>query len=450
MSARGPTSAGDIDGWSRRSPRVRVVGVSVSLAAIVLAAGRSRRMQSDLPKVLHRALGPTLVEHVVRAAAEVGATRQVVVASPEHQDAIARELAPWAASAGVELDVVVQAEPKGTAHAVQAAEAALRGFEGRALVLMGDVPCISADSLQALLDGHQGGVTLLSGQVEDPYAYGRVVRDPDGALAAIVEEKDADEATRAIREINVGNYVFALPQAFTWLSQVTPSPQTGELYLTQVIELARAAGAPTVAVDAARPEDMLGVNTRVQLAEATAALRERTNRGHMLNGVTIVDPATAWIDVRASIGRDARIEPCVVIQGACRIEAGAVVGPFAHVRGESVIGAEARVGNFVEVVRSEVGPRARALHLTYVGDATLGAEANLGAGTVFANYDGERHHASRVGEGASLGANTVVVGPSTVEAGARTGAGAVVAKAVVPAGETWVGVPASAISRGVR
>ncbi|MCA8923677.1 MAG: bifunctional N-acetylglucosamine-1-phosphate uridyltransferase/glucosamine-1-phosphate acetyltransferase [Planctomycetes bacterium] len=406
-------------------------------------------MQSDLPKVLHPALGLTLVEHVARAAAAVGAQRQVVVASPEHQAAIAAELAPWAEAAGVTLDVVVQHEPKGTAHAVQAAQASLADFSGRALVLMGDVPCISPASLQALLDGHTGGVTLLSGRVDDPFAYGRVVRE-GGALRAIVEEKDADEATRAIQEINVGIYVFDLPRAFAWLERVTPSPRTGELYLTQLVELARADGAPTAAVEAATPEDMLGVNTRVQLAQATAALQARTNQAHMLNGVTFVDPTSAFIDVRATIGRDARIEPFVVVEGASRIGPGAVVGPFAHVRGDSELGPEARIGNFVEVVRSSVGARARALHLAYLGDATLGAETNVGAGVVFANHDGERHHASQVGERVALGANSVVIGPSRLHDGARTGAGAVVNQAEVPAGETWVGVPASVISRGVR
>ena len=406
-------------------------------------------MQSDLPKVLHPALGLTLVEHVARAAAEVGATRLVVVASPSNHEAIAATLQPWAEATGVTLDVALQTEPKGTAHAVQAAEQALAGFSGHALVLNGDVPCISPASLQALIDGHQGGVTLLSGRMDDPFAYGRIVRR-DGRLDTIVEEKDADEATKAIQEINVGVYYVDLPQAFDWLRGVTPSPTTGELYLTMIVEQARAAGAAATAVEAATPEDMLGVNTREQLAEVIAALRARVNQRHMLNGVTLVDPASAFIDVRAEIGRDARIEPFVVIQGATRIAPGAVIGPFAHVRGDSVIGTAARVGNFVEVVRSTVGPRARALHLAYVGDATVGEDANLGAGVVFANHDGERHHASEVGAGAALGANTVLVGPCTVGAGARTGAGAVVTRADVPAGETWVGAPASATSRGVR
>jgi bifunctional UDP-N-acetylglucosamine pyrophosphorylase/glucosamine-1-phosphate N-acetyltransferase len=237
-------------------------------------------------------------------------------------------------------------------------------------------------------------------------------------------------------------FALELPRARQWLERLTPSPATGELYLTQVVELARADGARTTAVVAAAEEEILGVNDRAQLAQVTAVLRRRIVERHLAAGVTVVDPASAWIDARAEIEADARIEPFTVISGPCRIARGAVVGPFAHLRAAS-LGARARVGNFVEVVRSELGAEARALHLAYLGDAELGDGANVGAGTITANWDGARHHRTRVGARAQLGSNTVLVAPAEVGEGARTGAGSVVTRGQqVPPGATWAGVPA--------
>jgi len=419
----------------------------MALAAVILAAGRSRRMQSDVPKVLHTVLGLTLVEHVVGAAREAGAERVVVVVSPDHEAAVAGALAHVP---GVSL--AVQAEPKGTGHALLAARPALADFAGTALVLMGDVPCVSVESLGALLAGHRGGsaaASLLSAVVDDPTGYGRVLRDDAGAPVRLAEEKDATAAERAVAEINAGIYALEMPRAFELLDGLTPSSETGELYLTQLVELARGAGAGVQAVAAARPDDVLGVNDRVQLAEVTARLRRRINLGHMRRGVTFVAPETTWVDARATLERDVRLEPFVVIQGPCRVAGGAVVGPFAHLRAATV-GPEARVGNFVEVVRSEVGARARALHLSYVGDAALGDDVNVGAGTVFANWDGDRHHRTEVGAGCSLGANTTVVAPARLGARSRTGAGAVVVKDDVAPGATWVGVPARPATRSAE
>ncbi|RMG14923.1 MAG: bifunctional N-acetylglucosamine-1-phosphate uridyltransferase/glucosamine-1-phosphate acetyltransferase [Planctomycetota bacterium] len=410
------------------------------LAAIVLAAGRSTRMRSERPKVLHEVLGLPLVLHVVRAARDAGAERVVLVVSPEHREAVA------AALAGEEgLDFAVQEEARGTAHAVLAARDALGGFRGTALVLMGDAPCVRPRSLEALLREHRARAarcSLLSGRLDDPRGYGRVVRGPDGDVTAIIEEKDADPATRALREVNTGTFALELPACWELLERVEPSPHTGELYLTDVVQLARASGARVHAEPAADPGDALGVNTRAQLAQVTATLRERINAEHMARGATIVDPRTTFIDARACLEEDVRIEPFTVIEGPCRVARGAVVGPFAHLRGEVEIGPGARVGNFVEVVRSRLGAGSRALHLAYVGDASLGDEVNVGAGTVFANWDGQRHRECEVGRGASLGANTVLVAPARLGAGARTGAGAVVVRTEVPPGDTFVGVPA--------
>lgn len=408
------------------------------LAAIVLAAGRSKRMRSDTPKVLHQVLGLPLVEHVVRAAQAAGATRVVVVVAPDAREQVAQALSHLA---GVTL--AIQPEARGTGHAVACAREALSGFQGTALVLVGDAPCVTPAALQRLLElqrERSAPVAVLSAEVPEPRGYGRIVRGPDGDLAAIVEEKDASEQLRRTREISSGVFALELPRAFGWLERLTPSAASGELYLTQVVELARAEGARAIAVAAAAPDDVLGVNDRTQLAQVTAVLRARIVARHLEGGVTIVDPGSAWIDARAELEPDVRVEPFTVISGPCRLARGAVVGPFAHLRAAS-LGSGARVGNFVEVVRSELGPQARALHLAYLGDAELGEGVNVGAGTITANWDGERHHRTRVGPGAQLGSDTVLVAPVEVGPGARTGAGAVVTRNL-PAGQTWVGVPA--------
>jgi bifunctional UDP-N-acetylglucosamine pyrophosphorylase / glucosamine-1-phosphate N-acetyltransferase len=271
------------------------------------------------------------------------------------------------------------------------------------------------------------------------------VRGPDGDVTAIVEEKDASAHVKQVREINSGVMAFEAPDVWTTLDKIQPSTTTGELYLTDAIQLTRSAGRRVHAARAAGPEDVLGVNDRVQLAQVTAILRRRINEMHMLNGVTIVDPDSTFIDARARIEHDVRIEPFTVIEGACELGKGAKVGPFARLRA-STIGPDALVGNFVEVVRSEIGKESRALHLAYLGDGTLGAGVNVGAGTIFANWDGYRHSKTIVGEGASLGAGTVVVAPSRIGAGARTGAGAIVVRGEVGGGVTVVGVPARPIT----
>ncbi len=400
-------------------------------------------MHSDVPKVLHDVLGIPLVEHVVRAARAVGASRIALVVAPDHRDAIA------SAFRGAEdVTLAVQDEPLGTAHAVLAARPVLEGFSGTALVLLGDAPCVSAPSLEALLEAHQGRgatLTVLSGKVPDPRGYGRIVRGPDGELAAIVEEKDGSADVLAGDEINSGTFALELPALWDVLARVQPSAATGERYVTDAVELVRQDGRRAAAVAAAAPEDVLGVNDRRQLARAIEVLRARVLEEHMLRGVTIVDPASTFVDVRAEIEPDARIEPFVVISGRVTIERGARIGPFAHLRGDTAVGPGAAVGSFVEVVRTRLGAGSRALHLSYLGDGTIGDGVNVGAGSVFANYDGELHHRTRVEDGATLGANTVLVAPSVVGRGARTGAGAVVVKREVPAGATFVGVPARAL-----
>lgn len=413
-----------------------------TIAAVVLAAGQSRRMKSDVPKVLHPVLGQALLAYPVHAARSAGATRIVVVVRPEHE-------AQVRAAFQDEDDVVtaVQAEARGTAHAVMAARPALASLQGTLLVLLGDAPCVTARSLEALLREHReraAGLSVLTGEVDEPRGYGRIVRGPDGDLAGIVEEKDAPAHVRALREINSGVMALEAPGVWGVLEKVQPSAASGELYLTDAIELTRSAGRRVHAVRAAGPDEVLGVNDRVQLARVTAVLRRRINEAHMLNGVTIVDPESTFIDARATLEHDVRIEPFTVIEGASHVARGAHVGPFARLRAAQV-GPGALVGNFVEVARTEVGAGARALHLSFLGDAAVGAEANVGAGTIFANWDGARHQRTTVGQGASLGAGTVVVAPASIGAGARTGAGAVVVRGEVADGVTVVGVPARAL-----
>jgi bifunctional UDP-N-acetylglucosamine pyrophosphorylase/glucosamine-1-phosphate N-acetyltransferase len=424
------------------------------LAAIVLAAGRSKRMNSALPKVLHPILGVPLVVHVLEAAVAAGVTRIVLVANADNKDALAQASADWITerrtrierAAAVSCEIAIQETPRGTADAVLSARAALAGFSGTAVVLCGDVPCVSASSIEALLLGHserKADLSVLSGDLPNPTGYGRIVRGPDGDLAAIVEEKDATPERKALKEINSGILALELPRLWDTLSRIAPSATTGELYLTEAVVVGRNEKKRTIAVRAALPEDVLGVNDRSQLAECAAVLRHRVNVAHMKAGVTIVDPATAFIDTRVQIGRDTTIMPFVVIEGPCVIGSGVRVGPFAHVRGGSTVGEGGAVGNFVEVVRSHLGANTRALHLAYLGDTDMGEKTNVGAGTIVANFDGVAKHRTSVGSDVALGAGTVLVAPCVVAKGARTGAGAIVtAGNTVPAGETWAGVPA--------
>jgi bifunctional UDP-N-acetylglucosamine pyrophosphorylase/glucosamine-1-phosphate N-acetyltransferase len=347
-----------------------------------------------------------------------------------------------------QVTIAVQTEPKGTAHAVLAAKSALEGFEGTGLILLGDAPCLSGASLRTLLEQHSergAQLSLLSGRVADPTGYGRVVRGVDGELAKIVEEKDADETVRSLDEINSGIFALELPVSWEVLEKIQPSAKTGELYVTEAIELTKIAGARAQAVIAASTGEVLGVNDRRQLAQVTGILRERINAEHMRAGVTLVDPSSAFIDARAILERDVRLEPFVVIGGPCVIKSGAVLGPFAHVRGGSTVDTGSRVGNFVEVVRTTLGKDCKALHLSYLGDGVVGDGANLGAGTVFANWDGSQHHKTTIGAHASIGANTTIVAPAEIGEGAKTGAGAVIVKTQVPAGATFVGVPAQGV-----
>ncbi len=425
-----------------------------SPAAIVLAAGRSTRMKSDVPKVIHDVLGEPMVGLVVDVARAAGADPVVVVVGPgEHGERIRATLQRRAEAAGVPAPrFAVQTNACGTADAFASAAAELEGFEGTALVLNGDVPLMRPETLARILDGHAGAdafATVLTFEPVSAAGYGRIVRGPEGSVVAIVEDKNIDRPeVRRIGEVNAGIYGFTLPEAFERAAAVGPDPVTGEHYLTSLIADAVTRDRPVVGVRAGRTDEVDGVNDRADLARVSATARDRVIARLQAEGVTVVDPATTWIDHRVTIGRDTTIHPFTVISGPTTIGVGCQVGPFSHVRIGTVLEDGAQVGNFVEMKKTRLGAGSKAKHLSYLGDGDIGSGANIGAGTVFANWDGQDKHETRIGDRAFVGSGTIIVAPGEVAAGARTGAGALLKRgSSVPAGETWVGVPARPIRK---
>jgi bifunctional UDP-N-acetylglucosamine pyrophosphorylase/glucosamine-1-phosphate N-acetyltransferase len=415
------------------------------LAALLLAAGKGKRLGlgGDAPaKVLLDCLGVPLLEHVRRALAPVGADRCVVVTGHAAQD-----VQRWLDESWPEAETVLQVPQRGTGHAVRLALEAIPDFvDGDVLVVYGDVPQLRAEDLERLLEAHRAAgasASLLTGVVEDPGWLGRVVRGPDERFERIVEARDATDAELRIDEFNTGIYAFHVAAVREAVAALSTDNDQGEEYATDAVTRIAAAGGHVEAVRAADPAALLGVNDFVELAAATRALRRRVCEEHMRAGVHIVDPDSTFIEVDVEIAPGARILPFTHLGRGCRIGAGASVGPFARLRGGTVLGAGAQIGNFVEAKNATVGAGAKAKHLTYLGDAEVGAEANVGCGVITANYDGVRKHRTVIGPGASIGSGTVLVAPVEVGPGGVTGANAVVrAGHDVPAGSTAVGVPA--------
>lgn len=407
--------------------------------AVVLAAGEGKRLGGPVPKVLTPLWGRPAVLWPVVAALEAGAERVVVVGG-QHLPAIEKALA------GHPVQCALQERPLGTGHALLSAAPALAGASGPLVVLYGDCPLTTPEMIEALVEHHRrtaAAVTVLTTRLGEPAGYGRVLRDADGHLASIVEEKDADEATRRVAEINTGTWVVDLPGALEDLRSVGSANAQGEVYLTDLVAVARSRGRRVAALEWPCAEEALGFNTPRELAQVRSLLRRRIVERHLAAGVEIVDPDSTFLDADVQIEAGARILPCTVIEGDCRIAAGCEVGPFSHLRAGTVMHPGAEVGNFTETKKAVLGPHVKAKHLTYLGDVTVGAGANIGAGTITANYDGRAKHATRVGERAFIGSGTVLVAPVTVGEGATTGAGAVVTRgSQVGPGETWVGVPA--------
>jgi bifunctional UDP-N-acetylglucosamine pyrophosphorylase/glucosamine-1-phosphate N-acetyltransferase len=409
-----------------------------NLQAIILAAGEGARMKSELPKVAHAICGRPMISYALNLAASAGAKQPVVVLG--HGAELVKPLLPK------EATVVLQPKPVGTGDAVLTAKKAL-GSSGTVLILYADTPLLRRTTVQKLVEAHfkvSAACTLLTAHLADPSDYGRVVRNEAGLIAGIVEEAEATAAQRAIREINVGPLVCEVRALMEALAGLKPSAVKRELYLTEIIaHVARQEGAKIASARVEEAQEALGVNSRADLARATGVIRQRILDIHLHNGVTIEDPSTTVIHHGVSIGADTVIHPCTVIETGVSIGRRCSIGPFARIRSGVAIGEGARIGNFVELVRTKVGPRVRVNHMAYLGDAAVEEDVNIGAGTITANYDGQRKHETHIGKGAFLGCNTVLIAPVKIGAGAVTGAGAVVPKAHdVPAHTVVVGVPA--------
>jgi bifunctional UDP-N-acetylglucosamine pyrophosphorylase / glucosamine-1-phosphate N-acetyltransferase len=415
------------------------------IAAVVMAAGLGTRMRSAVPKHLHPLLGRRMVDWVVLAAREAGVGRVVIVSSAEAE----------AELAGDGIETAVQAEPRGTGDAVASARGALEGFDGDVLVLNGDVPGIRAELLRELIETHRGAAaaaTVLTFEPPDPRQYGRIVRDAEGGVAKIVEAGDATAEELAINEVNSGMYVFRADRLWPALERLESRNAQGELYVTDTIGLLVGDGGRVAAHLASDPFEVEGVNTREELAVAGAALRDRINREHMLAGVTIVDPATTWIDADVRIEADVTIHPFVVLQGRtsiatlaeihphtvaadAEIGSGATVGPFCYLRPGTVLEADSKAGTFVEIKNSRIGPRTKVPHLSYVGDAEIGEDTNIGAGAITANFahrPGQPKGKTRIGKNVRTGIHNAFVAPVEVGDGAWIAAGSVITKDVPP------------------
>jgi bifunctional UDP-N-acetylglucosamine pyrophosphorylase/glucosamine-1-phosphate N-acetyltransferase len=445
----------------------------MKITAIILAAGQGTRMKSALPKMLHPLCGRPMVLHALDAARE--ASTETPVAVVGHGSDRVR------GSVGAAARFVVQDEQLGTGHAVLQAESLVRGESDLIMVTYGDMPLLRAETLRSLVDQQQansGPITLLTVVANNPRGFGRIVRGPDGTVAAIVEQAAATPEQLQIRELNVGAYCFRADWLWDALHRI-PVSQKGEYYLTDTVALAVDAGLPVQAVVHDDIAETIGINTRVDLADAEAALRRRINREHMLAGISIVDPATAYIDVGVTIGRDTVIFPGTALQGGtsigegcligpntiireakignnCKILAsvleGAVVedgvdmGPYAHLRKGAHLAAGVHMGNFGEVKDSYLGPGVKMGHFSYIGNARIGANTNIGAGTITCNYDGEKKNPTEIGEDAFIGSDSMLVAPIKIGNRARTGAGAVVTRDV-PDDTLAVGMPARAIRK---
>jgi bifunctional UDP-N-acetylglucosamine pyrophosphorylase/glucosamine-1-phosphate N-acetyltransferase len=429
---------------------------------VILAAGQGTRMKSQLPKVLHRLAGRALIERVLATASAVSpATRTIVVG--HGADAVRNHLGP---SPG--LSFVLQQPQLGTAHALMQAEPVLAGRSGTVLLLSGDVPLLTADTLGRLLQTHHtagAAATVVTAMVDRPYGYGRIVR-LHGRLSRIVEERDATATQRQIKEINGGVYAFDLAPLFEALRGIAANNAQGELYLTDLIAIYRGRKLPVETLVVADSQEIRGINSRTELAEVSRLVQQKKNEELMASGVTLIDPATTYIDPDVEVGTDTVIHPGVVIEGltrigsACEIQAhvritdsslgdrvsinnfcvlvgaqvadGASIGPFAHLRPESRLGDGAKVGNFVELKKTSLGPGSKVNHLSYLGDADVGANVNVGAGTITCNFDGRTKSRTVIEDGAFIGSDSQLIAPVTVGKGAYVGAGSSITDDVPP------------------
>lgn len=429
----------------------------MSITALILAAGEGTRMKSDHPKVAHEVLGVPMVSLVVQAARDAGCSRVVVVTG--HKAEVVEALIP-------DVPTARQCEQLGTGHAVMCARDELGAVTGSLLVLSGDTPLLRASTIAALVaarEASNAAIAVLTTCMDDPAGYGRIVCDADGSVAAIVEHKDASSEQMEICEINTGTYCFDAEVLFAHLDKLSTDNAQGEFYLTDMVSIFRQEGLGVVASATDDPAETLGVNSRVQLAQATKVMQGRINEQHMLAGVTMVDPALVWISPGVEIGRDVVLEPMTFLSGAttvadrahlgpntrvhdsqigveARVDAsvldGAVVGeqasvgPVSYLRAGTVLEAGAKAGACVEIKKSTVGEGSKVPHLSYIGDATIGKGVNVGAGSITCNYDGANKHQTIIGDGAFIGSDTMLIAPVTIGRGSVTGAASAISRDV--------------------
>lgn len=422
--------------------------------AVILAAGQGTRMKSKLYKVLHPVCGKPMVQHVVDQVLQLDLEKLVTVVGFGAEQVKAQ--------IGDQSEFALQEEQLGTAHAVMQAAPYLQDKDGVTLVVCGDTPLITAATMKALLEHHlatNAKATILTAIAENPAGYGRIIRNREGHVEKIVEHKDATEAERAINEINTGTYCFDNRSLFEALTNVSNHNVQGEYYLTDVIEILKAKGEIVSAYQAPSFAETIGVNDRVALSQAEKIMRERINRHHMTNGVTIIDPEHTYISPEVKIGRDTVIYPGTVIEGATVIGEDCIIGPhseikhclignhttirhsvahdseigdhvtigpFAHIRPSSKISDEVRIGNFVEIKKSTFGKGSKASHLSYIGDAEVGADVNLGCGSITVNYDGKNKYLTKIEDGAFVGCNANLIAPVTIGKGAYVAAGSTI------------------------
>ncbi|MDX2028630.1 MAG: bifunctional UDP-N-acetylglucosamine diphosphorylase/glucosamine-1-phosphate N-acetyltransferase GlmU [Alphaproteobacteria bacterium] len=406
------------------------------LACVILAAGQGTRMKSDLPKVLHPIAGMPMIRHVVNACADLLPEKIIVVTAPG-MEAVEKEVAP--------SRCVIQPKALGTGDAVKAAKAELKAFKGDVIIVFGDAPLVTPASLRGLQEKRQetkADIVVAGFRPQDPSPYGRLLMDAKGNLTGIVETSDAMPEQKTVSLCNGGIMLFAAEALWPLIDQLKDGNAKKEFYLTDCIALARKAGQSCVAVEMSADE-VLGINTRVELAQAEAFMQRRLREQAMLNGATMTDPESVFLSADTKIGRDVTIGPNVVfgpgveignkveIRAFCnleqvRVDEAAKIGPFARLRPGSVVGAEAHIGNFVEIKNAEIGKGAKVGHLSYIGDASVGPTANIGAGTITCNYDGFRKHHTHIGAGTFIGSNTALVAPVKIGDGAYVGAGSVI------------------------
>jgi bifunctional UDP-N-acetylglucosamine pyrophosphorylase/glucosamine-1-phosphate N-acetyltransferase len=413
------------------------------VACVILAAGEGTRMKSTRAKVTHELAGKPLILYALETAKSIDPEKVIVIVGHDS------ERVKNAIGEGVCF--VEQTPQRGTGHAVLQIKSMLSKYEGTVLILSGDVPLVKPETLRRLVHAHMNAgaaCTLLTAVLKDPTGYGRIIRRGSGKIYKIVEEGEASLFERVVEEINSGIYCFSSSHLSSSIERLSPQNRQEEFYLTDVVEMLAEAGMIVESVQVDEPDEILGINSRLELAQAEAVMQRWIQKRHMLNGVTIISPESTYIDEGVAIGQDTIIYPFTVIEGDVKIGRGCRIGPFSHIRTGSVIKDTSEIGNFVEVKKTVIGEGTKAKHLSYLGDTTIGRNANIGAGSITANYDGVAKYRTEIGDGAFIGSGTTLVAPVKVGKKAVTGAGSVILRGRdVPEGSTVAGVPAKLLKK---